>query len=158
MRPPRPVSCVAARKIADVSLGTHPRYSLVVDENVKKPNNKQLKFPLMSTTSIFTRNLKIRLAESTHPFLRSDFSSACYVMHQTLHNMNRKCPCESGLVCLGTGVFAAHQGEVGKVKVKLSSHYIVGGFIWKPFFFAKLTFNITFINFSDRFLIGLHSL
>ena len=28
-------------KLSDVSLGTLPRYSLVVDEDVKKPNNQQ---------------------------------------------------------------------------------------------------------------------
>ena len=42
----RSVSSVAARNIfLDVSLGTRPRYSLVVDEGVEKPakqSNKQI--------------------------------------------------------------------------------------------------------------------
>ena len=36
----RSVSYVAARKMSDVSLGTRPRYSLVVDEDVKKPTKQ----------------------------------------------------------------------------------------------------------------------
>ena len=34
---PRFVSCVVALALPDVSVGTCPRYSLVVDEDVKKP-------------------------------------------------------------------------------------------------------------------------
>ena len=36
---PRFVSCVAARKLSDVSFGTRPRYSLAAGEDVKKPTN-----------------------------------------------------------------------------------------------------------------------
>ena len=41
---PRSVSCLAALKLSNFSLGTCPQYSLNVDEDVKKPNkqiNKQ---------------------------------------------------------------------------------------------------------------------
>ena len=33
------VSCVPARKLSDVGLGTRPRYSLLVDKDVKQTNS-----------------------------------------------------------------------------------------------------------------------
>ena len=59
---PSSVWCVAARKIVRRSvLGAGPRYSLVVDEDVKKPTKQRNKQLIMSTVKCATRYLELVL-------------------------------------------------------------------------------------------------
>ena len=44
---PRSVSCVWHVKLSDASLGTRHQYSLVVDEDVKKPNKQICMYDLL---------------------------------------------------------------------------------------------------------------
>ena len=60
-------------KLSDVSLGTRPRYSLVIDEDVKKPNKRNKQTPHtcdlcpyynVSVRQVFNNNKKITMTSS----------------------------------------------------------------------------------------------
>ncbi|RUS80540.1 hypothetical protein EGW08_011680 [Elysia chlorotica] len=38
---------------------------------------------------------------------------SCYVMYTTVQDMNYRCPCGPGLVCVGSGMMEVPLGEVG---------------------------------------------